>query len=587
MIISNSTLDDKNILEPKLALCQHLDISTKHFPEQQSWHPWINACISGWRCMIATSLTRTSSKARRICEGSLPLLSVVSLKIPHLMLGNLGYGHYKDNSDLWLSHLFNTGNPAPNFDGCIQGAGSSLAYSGQGTGAHGWAQSVQSCVRRWVTAALGSPEKQELATPQVINCRRELDVSYCKSAHRKKTEPASTDTSGLRGGQDGGERRALPLPKAGWAEGRAACQPSRAGRRGAQGRPGPGQAAPHAISARGAVSGPRSSGGQAGRQAGGSQGGGGPETPRGTAARVTELPRPRRPLARLRTATEAPANGRGGARARPSPAPRCGWWRPRSGCCSAAAVPPGPSPRPWPWPWRTGRSPPRSRGTAHCPGPDPRPGRHYRQRGQPHPTSIQTARSPPLRRLLPASRPAWLGPAHVSSGAAAYESKRGREGSLCHSEWLPELPSAHPFLTVNPPQSPLIGSGLGRGAKSLFYLATAAHRELPLAAGSATGPVGWAMCVRGPVAAAGSSRRLRLAAAASRLRAAAAAFRPWVVWGSGALRGAPSAGGLPEGTWRPGDPAVSRCEGSRGFWGRGGSAWPAGCCPSLGKKASV
>lgn len=162
------------------------------------------------------------------------------------------------------------------------------------------------------------------ACDTTINCRRELDVSYCKSAHRKKTEPASTDTSGLRGGQDGGERRALPLPKAGWAEGRAACQPSRAGRRGAQGRPGPGQAAPHAISARGAVSGPRSSGGQAGRQAGGSQGGGGPETPRGTAARVTELPRPRRPLARLRTATEAPANGRGGARARPSPAPRCG-----------------------------------------------------------------------------------------------------------------------------------------------------------------------------------------------------------------------------------------------------------------------
>lgn len=92
-----------------------------------------------------------------------------------------------------------------------------------------------------MTAALGSQEKQELATPQVVNCRRELDVSYCKLAHRKKTEPVSTDTPGLRGGQAGGERRALPLPEAGWAEGRAARQPSRGGQRGAQGRPGPGK----------------------------------------------------------------------------------------------------------------------------------------------------------------------------------------------------------------------------------------------------------------------------------------------------------------------------------------------------------
>lgn len=29
-------LDEKNVLEPDLALCQYLDISTKHPPEQQS-----------------------------------------------------------------------------------------------------------------------------------------------------------------------------------------------------------------------------------------------------------------------------------------------------------------------------------------------------------------------------------------------------------------------------------------------------------------------------------------------------------------------------------------------------------------------
>lgn len=69
--------------------------------------------------------------------------------------------------------------------------------------------------------------------------------------------------------------------------------------------------------------------------------------------------------------------------------------------------------------------------------------------------------------------------------------------------------------------------------------------------------------MRGPVAAAGSSRRLRLETA-SRLRAGAAAFRPWVVWGSGALRGAPSAGGLRRERGGPGTPRLAAAKAAAG-----------------------
>lgn len=40
--------------------------------------------------MVPTSLTQKGSKARRIHGGHLPLLSVVSWKVSHLMLANFG-----------------------------------------------------------------------------------------------------------------------------------------------------------------------------------------------------------------------------------------------------------------------------------------------------------------------------------------------------------------------------------------------------------------------------------------------------------------------------------------------------------------
>lgn len=323
------------------------------------------------------------------------------------------------------------------------------------------------------------------------------------------------------------------------------------------------------------------------REAGAKQGGGGssPEASRGTAAPVT---------ASLRTATTAPAqrplpNGRGGARARPSPAPWCCWWRSGSGRCSAAA------PRPGRRPWRTGRSYPRRQGTAGTP-------RAHTDARRAATATSRSCPAPHQFKLRATSHPGASAPPPTLIGPCSRQFRRRSPSEyavrrLSPPDWLLRRPSAYPFLTVNPPQSPPIGygarsgggGGVGRGVKSLFYLATVAHCELPLAAGSAAGAARRTPCLRGPAAVPGVvllpvHRLLPPAAAGSRVAPSGdhCTFPAVGRVDLGPLRRAPSAGAR-----RPMGAGGSRREGNRGCRYRGSSAWAAGRCPGLGKKASI